>query len=65
MELIPPSIAYSYSGLAADTLRDLVTTLTFDLLILVSGHTLRGGVDDLGQWSYMTTDQDRQPLHEV
>jgi len=29
-----------YSVLAADTLRDLVT-LTFDLLILVSGHTWR------------------------
>jgi len=28
----------SYSVIAADTLRDLVT-LTFDLLTLVSGHT--------------------------
>ena len=30
----------SYSVIAADTLRDLVT-LTFDLLTLVSGHTWR------------------------
>ena len=31
---------HSYSVIAADTLRDLVT-LTFDLLTLVSGHTWR------------------------
>ena len=40
LKLIWPSIAYSYSVIAADTLRDLVT-LTFDLLTLVSGHTWR------------------------
>ena len=31
---------HSYSVIAADTLRDIVT-LTFDLLTLVSGHTWR------------------------
>ena len=39
LKLIRPSVA-SYSVIAADTLHDLVT-LTFDLLILVSGHTWR------------------------
>ena len=38
-EVIRPSVA-SYSVIADDTLRDLVT-LTFDLLTLVSGHTWR------------------------
>ena len=36
-KLIRPSVP-SYSVIAADTLRDLVT-FTFDLLTLVSGHT--------------------------
>jgi len=40
LKLIRPSVAYSYSVIAADTLRDLVT-LTFDLLTLVSRHTWR------------------------
>jgi len=40
LKLIRPSVDYSYSVIAADTLRDLVT-LTFDLLTLVSGHTWR------------------------
>ena len=35
-----PYVAYSYSVIAADTLRDLVT-LSFDLLILVSGYAWR------------------------
>ena len=34
------TIRFSYSVIAADTLRDLVT-LTFDVLTLVSGHTWR------------------------
>ena len=38
----------SYSGIAPDTLRDLVT-LTFDLLTLVSGHTWRSRGQSLHQ----------------
>ena len=41
----------SYSFVAADTLRDLVT-MTFVLLTLVSGHTVHGGLRG-------------QPLHQV
>jgi len=40
LESIRPSVTYSYNFLVADALRDLVT-LTFDLLILVNGHTRR------------------------